>query len=104
PADPSGFPLIGTALSNQVPILLWFLAAVTMFLVNVLALLQTNLKRLLAYSSVAHAGYMLIGLAAAPYLRLAAGTVGGRAGGPDGIEATLYYLTAYGVMTVGAFA
>ena len=45
------------------PVLLWILAAATMTLGNVLALLQTNLKRLLAYSSVAHAGYMLIGLA-----------------------------------------
>ena len=51
------------------PILLWILAAVTMTLGNVLALLQDNVKRLLAYSSVAHAGYMLIGLAVAPYLR-----------------------------------
>ena len=52
-------------------ILLWFLAAVTMFLGNILGLLQDNVKRLLAYSSVAHAGYMLIALAAAPYLRRA---------------------------------
>ena len=56
----------GQVLSAQVPILLWILAAVTMTLGNVLALLQDNLKRLLAYSSVAHAGYMLIGLAVAP--------------------------------------
>jgi NADH-quinone oxidoreductase subunit N len=97
-------PLIGTALSSQIPILLWFLAAVTMFLGNVLALLQTNLKRLFAYSSVAHAGYMLIGLAAAPYLRHAAGTQHTLGDAPDGIEALLYYLAAYGAMTVGAFA
>jgi NADH-quinone oxidoreductase subunit N len=90
---------IGVALSDQVPILLWFLAVVTMFLGNVLGLMQDNVKRLLAYSSIAHAGYMLIALAAAPYLRHA----GDRAG-PDGIEALLYYLVAYGAMTVGAFA
>jgi NADH-quinone oxidoreductase subunit N len=90
---------IGMALSQQVPILFWFLAAVTMFLGNVLGLLQDNVKRLLAYSSIAHAGYMLVALAVAPYLRQAeAGTA------PDGVEALLFYLVAYGAMTVGAFA
>ncbi len=94
-----GNGFIGMALSTQVPIILWFLAVVTMFLGNILALLQDNLKRLLAYSSVAHAGYMLVGLAVAPYLRGLSGTAD-----PDGIEAILYYLVAYGAMTVGAFA
>ena len=89
--------LIGTGLSEQVPILFWFLAVITMTWGNLLALLQDNLKRLLAYSSVAHAGYMLIALATAPYLRE-------DPAGIDGIEALLYYLVAYGVMTVGAFA
>jgi NADH-quinone oxidoreductase subunit N len=93
---------IGTALSDQVPLLLWFLAAFTMSVGNVLALLQDNLKRLLAYSSVAHAGYMLVALAAAPYLRQAAGTQD--AWVPDGVEALLFYLVAYGAMTLGAFA
>ncbi|HXG12780.1 MAG TPA: proton-conducting transporter membrane subunit, partial [Gemmataceae bacterium] len=78
--------------------LLWILAAATMTLGNVLALLQNNLRRLLAYSSVAHAGYMLIGLA------VAAAPGGGRAsGGVGGVEAVLFYLVAYGAMTVGAF-
>jgi NADH-quinone oxidoreductase subunit N len=86
----------GFALGEQVPILLWILAAVTMFLGNVLALLQDNLKRLLAYSSVAHAGYMLIGLAVAP---ASAGE-----SGAGGVEAVLFYLVAYSAMTVGAFA
>jgi NADH-quinone oxidoreductase subunit N len=89
----------GFALGNQVPMLLWILAAVTMSLGNVLGLLQDNLKRLLAYSSVAHAGYMLMALAAAPYLL--------RRDTPSastGIEAILFYLVAYGAMTVGAFA
>jgi NADH-quinone oxidoreductase subunit N len=88
---------IGTSLSEQAPILFWFLAALTMFWGNLLALMQDNLKRLLAYSSIAHAGYMLITLATAPYLRE-------RPGGADGVEALLYYLVAYGAMTVGAFA
>jgi NADH-quinone oxidoreductase subunit N len=103
PADfgPRG-NLVGMALSEQSPILLWFLAAVTMTLGNLLALKQDNLKRLLAYSSVAHAGYMLIALAVAPYLRRPALTAG--LAGPDGVEALLYYLTAYAAMTVGAFA
>lgn len=88
---------VGMALSDQAPILLWFLAALTMSLGNVLALLQDNVKRLLAYSSVAHAGYMLVALASAPFLT-------GQVGSPHGIEALLYYLVAYGAMTVGAFA
>ena len=92
-----GADYIGMALSTQVPIILYFLAVLTMFLGNILALLQNNLKRLLAYSSVAHAGYMLVGLAMAPYLR-------GGAVEPDGVESLLYYLVAYGAMTIGAFA
>jgi NADH-quinone oxidoreductase subunit N len=89
----------GPMLSAQLPTLLWILAAVTMTLGNILALLQDNLKRLLAYSSVAHAGYMLIGLAAA------AAPHGGAAGtATAGIDAVLFYLVAYGAMTIGAFA
>jgi NADH-quinone oxidoreductase subunit N len=86
----------GLLLGPQVSTLFWILAAVTMTLGSVLALLQDNLKRLLAYSSVAHAGYMLIGLAVAPYLR--------GSDAPGGVEAMLYYLAAYGAMTIGAFA
>jgi NADH-quinone oxidoreductase subunit N len=89
------------ALGTQVPVLLWIMAAVTMSLGNILALWQTNLKRLLAYSSVAHAGYMLIGLAVAPRLLGNDGSVGAAVGG---IEATLFYLVGYGTMTLGAFA
>jgi NADH-quinone oxidoreductase subunit N len=85
----------------QVPLLLWLLAAITMTAGNVLALLQDNLKRILAYSSVAHAGYMLIGMAAAPYLR----TVPSQGvQGLHGTEAVFFYLIAYGAMTIGAFA
>lgn len=87
------------AMGEQVPMLLWIMAAVTMTLGNILALLQDNLKRMLAYSSVAHAGYMLIGLAVVPYL--ASGAPGEAVGGA---EALLFYLIAYGAMTVGAFA
>jgi NADH-quinone oxidoreductase subunit N len=74
--------------------MLWLLSVATMFLGNLMALVQTNIKRLLAYSSIAHAGYMLVGL-----------TVGRRGAGPaDGIEALLFYLAVYGAMTVGFFS
>jgi NADH-quinone oxidoreductase subunit N len=88
--------LPGLALGTQAPILFWLLAAMTMTVGNILALLQDNLKRLLAYSSVAHAGYMLIGLAVAPDLTQRP-VVGG-------VEAVLFYLVAYTAMTVGLFA
>ncbi|OAI47449.1 hypothetical protein AYO44_09455 [Planctomycetaceae bacterium SCGC AG-212-F19] len=86
----------GLALGWQGPILFWILAAMTMTVGNILALLQDNLKRILAYSSVAHAGYMLIGLAVAPAL--------GTKGLVGGVEAVLFYLIAYSAMTIGAFA
>ncbi len=101
--------LRGLTLDTQVATLLWILAAVTMLIGNVLALLQDNVRRLLAYSSVAHAGYMLMGLAATPYLLEArAGRMANPSFStevlPGGVEAVLFYLVAYGAMTVGAFA
>jgi NADH-quinone oxidoreductase subunit N len=82
------------------------MAAVTMSLGNILALLQDNVKRMLAYSSVAHAGYMLIGLAVAPHLAAALrpGETAAPGSAVGGVEATLFYLIAYGAMTTGAFA
>jgi len=68
---------------------LWVLAVLTMTVGNVTALVQRNIKRMLAYSSVAHAGYLLVGMVA-----------GGEAGG----SAVLFYLIAYAFMTLGAFA
>jgi NADH-quinone oxidoreductase subunit N len=65
------------------------LAIVTMTVGNVAALTQTNVKRMLAYSSIAHAGYLLIGIVAAT---------------PRGIAATLIYLMIYTFMQLGAFA
>jgi NADH-quinone oxidoreductase subunit N len=67
------------------------LAILTMTVGNVAALRQENIKRLLAYSSVAHAGYLLVGV-------VAAGTVGA-----EGRAAVLYYLLAYTFTTIGAF-
>lgn len=69
-------------------LLFWLLAAFTMTLGNVVAIAQSNLKRMLAYSSIAHAGYMLVGVVAASEL---------------GAAAVLYYLAAYTFMTAGAF-
>jgi NADH-quinone oxidoreductase subunit N len=87
----------GQSMGEQAPVLLWIMAAVTMTLGNLLGLLQDNIKRMLAYSSVAHAGYMLIGLAVAPKLASGPGAPVG------GVEAVLFYLMAYGAMTIGAF-
>jgi NADH-quinone oxidoreductase subunit N len=67
----------------------YVLSVVTMTVGNVAALTQTNLKRLLAYSSVAHAGYVLIGIVAGP---------------TRGITAALLYLMVYAFMQLGAFA
>lgn len=84
-------------LPEAVRITLWVMAALTMTVGNVLAILQRNVKRILAYSSVAHSGYMLVGLIAGP------GMTGDAAGG-NGLAATLFYLFVYGIATVGAFA
>lgn len=74
---------------NQWPVLLGILAVLSMIIGNVVALKQTNVKRLLAYSTVAHAGYMLLGLVIAT---------------PIGIAGLLYYLVTYLFMNLGAFA
>ncbi len=88
------------AVATLVPLLLWIIAVATMTFGNVLALLQDNLKRLLAYSGIAHGGYMLIGLV----VPLALPESGGREPSQAGPDALLFYLVAYGLMTVGAFA
>ena len=68
---------------------LWALAMLTMVVPNLIALAQTSVKRMLAYSSVAHAGYLLVGVVASSAL---------------GRGASLFYLAAYTLMTAGAFA
>lgn len=70
------------------PLITW-LAILTMTVANVVALVQTNIKRMLAFSSIAHAGYLLIALVCLP--------------GP-GVKAILFYLATYAFMTIGAFA
>jgi NADH-quinone oxidoreductase subunit N len=67
---------------------LWWLAMLTMIVPNLIALAQDNVKRMLAYSSIAHAGYILVAVVAANEL--------GRA-------AIVFYLAVYGLMTLGAF-
>ncbi|MCZ6698666.1 MAG: NADH-quinone oxidoreductase subunit N, partial [Planctomycetota bacterium] len=79
--------------------LLWVMAALTMIVGNTLALWQQNVKRMLAYSSVAHTGYMLVGITAGPALANA-----GRSPLRDGPTAALFYMVIYGVMNLGAFA
>jgi NADH-quinone oxidoreductase subunit N len=64
------------------------LATASMVLGNIVAISQNNIKRMLAYSSIAHAGYMLIGFAA---------------GGDLGMSGIMFYLVAYGFMNIGAF-
>jgi NADH-quinone oxidoreductase subunit N len=68
---------------------IWVSAALSMTLGNVGALVQNNVKRMLAYSSIAHAGYLLVAFAAAPAL---------------GASAAMFYLASYAAMNVGAFA
>ncbi|MDZ4723198.1 MAG: NADH-quinone oxidoreductase subunit N [candidate division Zixibacteria bacterium] len=67
----------------------WVLAVLTMTVGNMLALRQNNIKRMLAYSSIAHAGYILVAVAV---------------GGSDAISAAIFYLVAYTLFNLGAFA
>jgi NADH-quinone oxidoreductase subunit N len=69
--------------------LTWITAALSMTIGNVAALVQSNVKRLLAYSSIAHAGYLLVAFAALP---------------ENGIPAAMFYTASYAAMNVGAFA
>jgi NADH-quinone oxidoreductase subunit N len=75
------------------------IAVVTMVLGNTVALAQENLKRLLAYSSIAHAGYLMVGVAAAFRNGPGAGAAASYLGG----QGVLFYLASYALMTLGAF-
>ncbi len=81
----SGFPLM----QHRWSVLLWVIAALSMTVGNLGALLQRDVKRMLAYSSIAHAGYLLVAFTAFP---------------ADGIAAACFYTAAYAAMNVGAFA
>lgn len=69
--------------------LLWIIAILTMIVGSVIAISQTDIKRMLAYSSIAQAGFMLVGVTAAS---------------PAGLSTTMFYLISYGFATIGAFA
>jgi NADH-quinone oxidoreductase subunit N len=77
------------AMQHRWSILMWILAALSMTIGNLGALLQRDVKRMLAYSSIAHAGYLLVAFTAFPL---------------DGIAAACFYTAAYAAMNVGAFA
>ncbi|MCO6465813.1 MAG: NADH-quinone oxidoreductase subunit N [Bradyrhizobiaceae bacterium] len=78
----------GAAMTPTLQTMLAVISAVTMLVGNITAVVQTNIKRMLAYSSVAHAGYVLMGLVA---------------GTANGHQAIIFYLTAYTFMQLGAF-
>ncbi len=79
--------VFGPINSDWLPVV-WAITVLTMVGGNILALAQSNVKRLLAYSSIAHAGYLLIGIVA---------------GGTLGLSAILYYLLCYTFLNLGAF-
>jgi NADH-quinone oxidoreductase subunit N len=78
---------------DLVPVL-WALSALTMILGNVVAIAQGNIKRLLAYSSIAHAGYILMGVV----------TLGQGKASADAVAAALFYLVSYAITSFGAWA
>jgi NADH-quinone oxidoreductase subunit N len=82
------FPLHLGAVSADWSWVLWVIAALTMTVGNIIALVQTNIKRMLAYSAIAHAGYLLVAMAAVV---------------PQAGAAMLYYLLGYVVANLGAF-
>jgi NADH-quinone oxidoreductase subunit N len=83
-----GLRALGPVQADWTP-LLAMIAFLTMTVGNLAALMQQNLKRMLAYSSIAHAGYVLVAVTA---------------GGPDGAAAAVFYLALYAMMNLGAFA
>lgn len=103
----AGFFVLGRLLFDVVPVqaelcwrLFFALAVCSMTLANVLGLRQADIRRMLAYSSIAQSGYMLVGLCAALAAR------GGAGGAADwnGAAAVLFYLVVYAVATIGVFA
>jgi NADH-quinone oxidoreductase subunit N len=80
----SGFPMY----EHRWAVLIWLIAVLSMCIGNLGALLQSDVKRMLAYSSIAHAGYLLVAFTAF---------------GPDGVSAACFYTATYAAMNVGAF-
>ncbi|MGA1393242.1 MAG: NADH-quinone oxidoreductase subunit N, partial [Phycisphaerales bacterium] len=77
------------ALPPRIEAVLWMIAALTMTLGNVGALLQRSVKRMMAYSSISHSGYMLVGIVAGPQF--------------GGYDAVLLYLLVYGLTNIAVF-
>ena len=69
--------------------MMWIIAALTMIIGSIIAITQTDIKRMLAYSSIAQAGFILMGVIAAS---------------PEGLASSLFYLVAYAFTTIGSFA
>ncbi len=82
------FAIVFAPISNDWMPVVWAITVLTIVVGNILALAQSNVKRLLAYSSIAHAGYLLIGVVA---------------GGTVGLSAILFYLFCYAFLNLGAF-
>jgi NADH-quinone oxidoreductase subunit N len=105
------FLVVGRHVDPAMPVLLFStLAILTMVVGNLLALPQRNVKRMLAYSSISHAGYLLIGVTALFVPQAKAGlpgvtvlAAGARADQADALKAILFYLLTYTLTTVGAF-
>lgn len=94
-----GFALVGQqsgSLGDSISLLFWILAAITMCLGSTMALLQRNLGRILAFSSITHSGYLMMALSVAPKLAPDHGV--------DLVGGVLFYLFAYFFATYGAFA
>jgi NADH-quinone oxidoreductase subunit N len=70
----------------------WVLAALTIFVGSTMAVVQTNVKRMLAYSSISHAGFILVGVEAASHR------------GSDGLSSSMAYLAIYTMLVMGSFA
>jgi NADH-quinone oxidoreductase subunit N len=77
------------SIQNRWASAIWLIAALTMILGNIIAVVQPNIKRMLAYSSIAHAGYIAVAFAAVSR---------------RGVSAALFYVLAYSLMNLGAFA
>ncbi len=88
------FVTVFPVLADDLTPILWVLAALTMVAGNVIALVQTNIKRLLAYSSITHSGYILMA-----FVPFGVGMVV-----EDSVAAMLFYLVAYSLTTLGAWA
>src|SRR5216683_2053904 len=93
----AGTPSIASQIHSAWLGTLVVLAILTMTVGNVVAIAQNNVKRMLAYSSIAHAGYALVGF-------IAAGAASGLTQRNAAITAVIFYLLAYAVMNLGAFA